>query len=186
MGTHEAEVLTARRLQGEVATLDRVGDTVYNDPVPVLIDGREYVLRELPFRRVRVYVQQYLEVATEAARRNLAAMVDDDKAAAAELVANLDPGEFITKYTDLSLQVMQDSTGVTVEALEDLPGSTVLELARAIMRVHGLVIERFFALRREAAAAIAPKAAPTNGHSSRPESSPPSSAPDSTTPPSGT
>lgn len=186
MGEFEAEVLTAKRVQADVANVSRIErshDAVFNEPVPVEIDGREFVVRELPFRRVRVYIQQFLEVASEASRQNLQAILEKDPDAQAALIAEIDPGHIITKYTDLALGVIQDATGVAVEALEDLPGSTAVELARHVLAAHRQVLERFFALRREAAHATAQKDERKNGHSSKPESSPPSSTPGSTTAP---
>ena len=182
--------LAARREQAEEAhraNLRRAADYIYNDPPPVVIDGYEFTVQEIKGRRVMTFILQFVSTMNEVTRHNLAAMLAkaEDKD---EILRQIDPGRLLLQYFELSIQVISESTAIVATELEDLPGSTLVELGRHVVRAHTRVLERFFAGRGElmAALAVAREANPeTNGHSSRPASSPASLTPDSTTPPSG-
>jgi len=132
------------------------------------------------------YILQFIAAMSEVTRQNMAAMLAKEDMDSARILEQLDPGKLLRDYFDLAVKVIGEATGTAVEDLEELPGSTLIEVGRHVLRAHHLVLERFLAGKADLTAAAAPfkaKGNETNGHSSRPESSPPSLMPDSTTNP---
>jgi len=162
-----------------------VRDPVYNEPLPVTINGQAYTVHELPNRRVRHYVMQYFAVAMQA-RTVPALRLDAAAKTEAEIQAMLetvDPTILVNSYWDMANGFIAEATNLTVEQVEELPTSVVLALADVAWEVHKVVVSRFFHVKGAVVEVIRPSDAQTNGHSGRPSSSPNLSGADSTTAP---
>jgi hypothetical protein len=166
-------------------------DPIYNEPMPIKVAGREFTVRELPFRKARNYVQQYLRVALDSVSQGFTGedlkRIASDPNGAANLLQSIDPGALITNYADLAVAVIADSTSTEAETIGELPASAVLELAEAVLNAHRDVVTRFFHMRDEVQGLVKrPENGRTNGPSSRLSTSPDLSGRDSITEPSGT
>jgi hypothetical protein len=168
-------------------------DPIYNEPMPIKTGGREFVVRELPARLVRGYMQQYFRVSIDSLNQgitgaDLMAFMKDPNAAD-KLLSIVDPALLMTNYWDLSVQVIADAVSEDVSTVSELPIGALMDLADEVLKIHGRYVTRFFQMRSGVVVLIEAaqkKNGGMPGPSSRLDTSPDLSGPGSITEPSAT
>jgi hypothetical protein len=186
-------------------------DPVWNDPLPIDIQGNKFVVRELYAGNMKHYLREIVEIFASGSAgskdaENKATLLvlaakekvqksgnpHDPEAAAlmsqaqAVLESSQVEGMFrsFEQAGDRVWVIMSESTGLTLEQISSMPGSAWAQLFREVVKANSAMVRDFFLAGQDLAEILAPfKAMVGMGKRS---SSEPSSPPDSISTPSST
>lgn len=138
-------------------------DPLHNQPLPVVIAGQEFRVRELPWLRVKDYLGQFAIWSQRAAKPIQG--LDD-----------LSPQAILIDASDLAVAIIADCVNRQPAEIEALPPSALFELAELVLVAHERALKAFFHLRDRVSGLVTQTG---NGSSPTPSPSPVSSMEDS-------
>lgn len=141
-----------------------MNDPVWNAPEPTQIQGRSFVVRELPAGSLRAHLRDLVGILSNFSTQAEQATSDQQAGMMLGLIDN---------YADEVVAIMAESTSLKPDELIQLPGSVFFELAGTVLAAQEPMVRAFFRLRQQADGLLA-QAKPkenSNGSSTVPNSS---------------
>jgi hypothetical protein len=129
-------------------------DPVWNTPEPVEIYGRQFMVKELPAGKLRMYLREVMSVIGRAA-------------------AIKDPTEsglrMIEESGDQLWALVGESTGITPPELDELPGRVFMRLLDEVIKAQEPMVKDFLAVHQRVDALVEPfRKEKRNGGTGRP------------------